>query len=171
MKTPPQRRKVVVGLMRVRWGNWGLVFRRGFHHEPWLLRLAVWIPENPHWHRTIHEYGGFRVPPRPVAPSPGEGGGKAAKPTGQMAKFPHLADYLLSTRYDGSDDVRLPGYLIIRPSGGVWNVVLKDPTTGLQLRVATESLDLAWGALDALLAQPSCPWEIDAWAKPGRKRK
>jgi hypothetical protein len=98
-------------------------------------------------------------------------GGQAAKCGVQLAKFPVLKSMLCDLRYEEGDEVRMPSYLIIRPQGGAWHVTLKDPSTGLQLRVSVESYDLVHGALESLLSAPGCPWEVDPWAKPEGTRK
>lgn len=167
----PHPRKMKVGVRVVKMGNWGVWYRRRSRFEPWCLYRAIWLPDYPEGAHNPYIQGGGFVPKRPQAASGGEGGRDAAKRTGQLQKFPLLADHLLSLRYDDGDELRLPGYLIVRPQAGAWHVTLKDPSTGLQLRVATETLDLAWGALEALLGSTSCPWEIDQYAKPQKKRK
>lgn len=98
-------------------------------------------------------------------------GGQAAKAGTILSKAPALRSYLTDLTYEGTDEVRLPSYLIIRPQGGSWHITLKDPSTGLQLRVSVESLDLMVGALESLLSAPSCPWEVDPWAKPAPVKK
>lgn len=88
-----------------------------------------------------------------------------------LSKAPILAGFLLDTTYEGSDEVRQQSYIIIRPQGGTWFVTLKDPSTGLQLRVTVDSLDLVIGALEGLLTAPGCPWEIDHYASTNGARK
>lgn len=88
-----------------------------------------------------------------------------------LSKFPTLRGYLIDTRYEGGDEPRQQSYLIIRPSPVAWSVVLKDPSTGLQLRGSAEQYDLLFGVLEALLTSPDCPWEVDPYAQPVGARK
>lgn len=141
----------------------GLVFDRRSIWQPWFLKWAArGVRYAAQLQRLFLEWSDS-MPKRPTITADATGPMVAFKTGDILKRFPVLRSYLTETRYDDSTDRRQPSLLIIRPSGGLWNITLKDPSAAAQLRVAVDDLDKAFPALEALLISSECPWEPDEW--------
>lgn len=111
------------------------------------------------------------MPKKPeVDPESGEGLVKAC--VGQtLKKFPNVASYLTDPVYEGSNERRELSSLIIRPGVAAWTVILKDPSTGSQLRCQCGSWDDLLPVLEGLLASAKTPWEVDKYSDIHRPKK
>lgn len=154
---------------------YGMAYARSNKHKPWNLIAMI------HWAGS--EYGlrleiERRMAAMPKKPEPLANGSASSTPAltagARLGKTPALKSYLCDLTYEGTDERRMPSYLIIRPQGGSWHVTLKDPSTGLQIRASCGSYDLIEATLEGLLTAPGTPWEVDPWAdvnKKPRRRK
>jgi hypothetical protein len=88
-----------------------------------------------------------------------------------LASFPAIRSILLDTRYDGSEALRRPGTLFIRAEGGRWLFILKDPSSGLQMKIGGPTFEDTLAALELVLASGDGPWELDPFAPTAKKKK
>lgn len=113
---------------------------------------------------------------KPVASSMSEQDGKpvhlAQLDSPLFNTLPNLMKHCAVTRYDDGES-RWPGTAIIRTEGSTWKVILKDPSTALQLLCAASTLDDALALAELLLGAEKAPWESDpnAWTPGGKKKK
>lgn len=88
-------------------------------------------------------------------------------------EFPQLWGFFADgtlTSPDG-DKERQPGTMWVGVRDGQFQVVLKEPTQALVLRVECPSLLALLTVLEAALGAEGSMWELDQYAKPGGKRK
>lgn len=139
-----------------------------------LVRYKRWggfpVVEFP---RAIQRRG--RMPKRPEIAASIAAQAKAFDSTSLAKKYPVLASYLSDLYYEvetGKEPVpRKPSSVFLFPGNGFITAVLKESSTGLQLRVQVTSLELVWGALEQLLSSVNTPWEPDANPVKGKPKR
>lgn len=146
-------------------------FLRGHWSCPWSVEYFTMalVPELGYEGPTQYEY--FRMPSKPELRADGEVSLKAAQPGLMLGEFPLVVSTLIDLKYDGTDERRLPGSLLVRPSAGVWLLILKDPSSALQLRAQAPTFEDALTSLELLLESEACPWETDPYAPVPRTQK
>ena len=91
-----------------------------------------------------------------------------------FAKAPLTRSFLLDTSYEGTDDERQTGYIVLRAQETRWTMTLKDPSSCLQFFVGAPTLKDLWKLVETVLGDPSTPWATDEYAKqraPRARRK
>jgi len=159
----PRRRMTRVWVMGVRL-DFEYDRRLGFRLVSWALMKSG--PRGRH--AVVQEEGIVPKKPDQVEVVPGEVRKILSCPK-SMAKLPTLASYVLDMDYEDGGGPRKPSNWLVSPTVLGWQITFKDPSTCRQLRVTVGDLDTALPALEALLAGPSCPWEVDEWAVKRQK--
>lgn len=94
----------------------------------------------------------------------------AAMETNMMKEHMAVLEHLALLQY-GDGSPRVPGRLFVSVMGAVWSVILKDPDSTQQLKVAGVTWDDAMDALQVHLASEQAPWEPDTWEQQKRSGK
>jgi hypothetical protein len=148
-------------------------FLRGHWSCPWQVEyFAVpQVPELGYEGPTQWDY--YRMATKPELRQAAVGQLRAADPGLMLGEFPRVTGILLDLQYDSDGSSRMPGTLMVRPSSGLWLLILKDPSSALQVKVQGQTFEDSLAALELLLESPDCPWEHDPYApakKPGKKK-
>lgn len=86
--------------------------------------------------------------------------------------FPALREFFLAPAYDDGE-LREPGTMIVRVYGFQWSFILKETTSGRQLRVNADTWDAGIQMLEGFLKAKDAPWAVDPWStgKTASKKK
>lgn len=83
---------------------------------------------------------------------------------------PSLMAALATVRYtDGSP--RENGWFMVRMQGTLYQVILKDPSTGMELQGVGPTVDDAFAAVELMLGMDRPPWQLDKYARAREPRK
>lgn len=167
----PKKKRKPRRWLRVWLGPYGLIYLKPNRWKPW--RLLAWADFSRGPIRCMAELDevAYTVPKKPEIAAGQGGAAPAAKVGGRLQRFPGLRGVLTDLLYEGTTERRKPGSLTIRADGGLWTAILRDPSSGMMLRVSAEAYDDLEPALDALLTAKVVPWEIDPYARPEGPRK
>lgn len=158
--------------LRVDRGSLSVFFLRSHWAVPWRVLYTARCRKGLAAHAAPGEWEFTDMAQRPMARQDCDRDAKAAEKGRLLDAFPHVMSQLIDLRYDGGDQVRQPGTLYLRAAGGLWLGILKDPSSGLQLRVQGPTVEDMLTALELLLSCSDAPWEHDPYAKqPATKKK
>lgn len=148
--------------------TWGL-FRQYRHKHLQVVKFhyqrTSWAVKNP-WRRWGEKFAMMKP------------NGSVAKGTGKLAvddveawkELPRWRAFFLDQEYTSDGGERQPGLLIMRATADGWQVTLKEPSLCLMLkftgRTWAETLLLG----EALLGDPSAPWETDPYESAKRAK-
>lgn len=90
-----------------------------------------------------------------------------------LEKFPQLAHFLSDALYEGGDkpEEREGGSIWLQARGGELQIVLKEPSQGLMMRIAVPSWAALAATLEASLGDAGSMWEVDAYASQRKFKK
>lgn len=83
---------------------------------------------------------------------------------------PAVMSALAAVRYS-SGKPREPGWLMIRMQGVLFQVILKDPASGMELQGIGATIDDAFATVELCLGMEKPPWQLDKYAKQREVRK
>lgn len=87
-----------------------------------------------------------------------------------FAKAPLTRSFFLDTAYDGSEDERLPGCIILRAQENRWTATLKEPTACQQFFLGAPTLKDLWKLVESVLGDDQTPWSDDEFARQRKPR-
>jgi len=117
-----------------------------------------------------HAKGAFvcPLPTKATRESLAGSSGSTVQASTTFSSFPEIWAFLTSLSCpDGS--ARSPGTVSLSLNGGIWNLALNDPTTGLYAALSGQSFDDLILMVEARLAEGTMPWKVSKY--PPRKGK
>lgn len=85
-------------------------------------------------------------------------------------KSPATRSFFLDCRFEGEDEERQPGMVMLSCTDSRWTLMIKERTSCQQLSIAAPTLSDLWKLLEGVLSDDQAQWTDDTWAKERRPR-
>jgi hypothetical protein len=139
------------------------------HVCPW-LEVALWRCDHCDisWTKKAKVVQVCPLPTKATRESLNGSSGSDVKRSAMFDSFPEIWQFLTClTAPDGS--TRQPGTVSLSLNGGIWNLALNDPATGLYAALSCQTIDDLILMVEARLSEGTMPWKVSKY--PPRKGK
>jgi hypothetical protein len=150
-----------------------LLFQRRFWKLPWVVTDLEWAADRPPSKEEAQTLKELSMAMKPIAAKKIKSATCHLRSNDGKKDFPQLWMFFAEAKLQGADGEqdRQPGTMWVGVRDGALQVVLKEPSQGLILRVEVESVAALLTVVEAALGAEGSMWEADQYQpKKGRRK-